>query len=52
MPDETPRPGDQPGETQAGEAPCPDCGGTGRRADAPCPTCAGTGRVRQIVGDA
>jgi DnaJ-class molecular chaperone len=50
---ETPqRPGDQPGPTQAGEVPCPDCHGSGKRAEAPCPTCQGSGMVRQIVGDA
>jgi DnaJ-class molecular chaperone len=46
------RPGDEPGPTQTGEVPCPDCRGTGQLGSRTCETCAGTGVVRQIVGDA
>ena len=47
-------PGDEvaPGTPQTGEAPCPDCSGTGRRDGAPCPACGGTGTVVQQIGDA
>jgi DnaJ-class molecular chaperone len=41
-----------PGAPRTAEAPCRDCGGTGRKDTGPCPTCGGTGRVSQIVGDA
>lgn len=47
-------PGDEapPGSPQTGEAICPECGGSGKKADQACPNCGGTGRIVQIVGDA
>lgn len=41
-----------PGTPQTGEAPCPDCGGSGALGGQPCPTCGGSGRITAIVGDA
>ncbi|AWK87213.1 hypothetical protein [Azospirillum thermophilum] len=41
-----------PGTRQTGEAPCPDCGGSGRLGGQSCPTCGGSGRITAIVGDA
>ncbi len=47
-------PGDEaaPGTPGPGEAICPQCEGTGRRAGAPCPNCGGTGKVIRAVGGA
>jgi RecJ-like exonuclease len=48
-------PGDEaaPGTPQTGEAICPICNGSGRKAGAEkCENCGGTGRIVQIVGDA
>jgi DnaJ-class molecular chaperone len=40
-------PGDvaAPGTPGTGEAVCPDCQGSGKRAGQPCPNCGGTGIV-------
>jgi hypothetical protein len=47
-------PGDEapPGLPGTGEAPCPDCGGSGRIGGATCKTCLGAGKVNVNVGDA
>src|SRR4051794_3870107 len=56
MSDDPTRPEDKPGDlapddtAEAGPAPCPDCGGSGRRGDLDCPTCEGTGTVTEPVG--
>ncbi len=39
-----------PGTPGTGEAVCPQCEGTGRRAGAPCPNCGGSGKVIRGVG--
>jgi RecJ-like exonuclease len=46
------RPGDEapPSNPSAGEVPCPDCQGTGKRDGAECPACEGTGTVVQAIG--
>ncbi|ARP86730.1 hypothetical protein CAL13_11310 [Bordetella genomosp. 9] len=47
-------PGDEapPGTPGTGEAPCPECGGTGRKDDVPCDQCGGTGKIIKAVGGA
>ena len=47
-------PGDQarPGTLGTGDAVCPDCGGSGKRAGRDCPTCQGTGKVTIGIGGA
>ncbi|CAM3627061.1 Molecular chaperone DnaJ [Bordetella sputigena] len=47
-------PGDQapPGTAGTGEAPCPECGGSGRKDGAECGNCGGTGKVIKAVGGA
>lgn len=54
MVDDTTEPEPQePGVSQTGEAPCPACGGSGRRDDGrECPNCQGSGLVVVTVGDA
>ncbi|WP_201258571.1 hypothetical protein [Bordetella sp. H567] len=53
-PDSSMNPGDQapPGTPGTGEAPCPDCGGTGRKDGVECTQCGGTGKVIKAVGGA
>ncbi len=48
------RPGDEApaGAPATGEAPCPECGGSGRLDGKPCPTCDGTGRITKVIGGA
>lgn len=48
------RPGDQapPGTPGTGEAPCPECGGTGRLEGKSCWKCSGTGKVIEGIGGA
>jgi hypothetical protein len=43
---------DIPATPGAREAPCPDCGGSGRRAGGVCPTCHGTGKLAVGAGGA
>lgn len=56
MPDPSnpPRPGDDapPGTAGTGDAPCPDCQGSGRIGERACQTCQGTGIVTKGVGGA
>lgn len=46
------KPGDEarPGTPGTGEAPCPDCGGSGKRQGHACPTCEGTGKITAGIG--
>ena len=48
------KPGDEvaPGTPQSAEAICRRCQGSGRIKDAPCPDCGGTGKTTVLVGDA
>ena len=45
-------PGDEvpPSAPNAGEVPCPQCGGSGRNDDNECDNCSGTGKVVEAVG--
>ncbi len=45
-------PGDEvpPGTPNAGEVPCPHCGGSGEHDGRECPECKGTGKVFEAVG--
>jgi DnaJ-class molecular chaperone len=47
-------PGDtaRPGTRGTGEAICPECGGSGRKAAQTCPACGGTGKVIEGIGGA
>jgi hypothetical protein len=48
-------PGDEalPGTPGTGEAPCPECGGSGKLEQGkPCPSCGGSGRIVQGIGGA
>jgi DnaJ-class molecular chaperone len=47
-------PGDQapPGTPGTGEAPCPECGGSGRTEGEPCTHCGGTGKIIKAIGGA